>query len=100
MLSLVGLSDKLHSLSSQLTGGEQQRVAVARAVINQLNWLLVDEQTGNLDTKNGEIVFNLLCKLNKEQQCGVILVTHDLNLASKVDRVIEMKDRNVIPKQL
>lgn len=96
LLNEVGLSDKVTSLPSQLSGGQQQRVAVARALIHKPKWLLADEPTGNLDTDNGEIIFNLLIKLNKQNNCGVFFVTHDPELASRANRIITMKDGSVI----
>ena len=96
VLAKVGLSDKLHSLPSQLSGGQQQRVAIARALIHQPKWLLADEPTGNLDTENSEIIFDLLSSLNQEKDCGVIFVTHDPVLARKAGRIIEMKDGRIL----
>jgi ABC-type lipoprotein export system ATPase subunit len=96
LLNQVGLEGKHRSLPSQLSGGQQQRVAIARALIHQPHWLLADEPTGNLDTKTGDIIFNLLSSLNKDKGCGVIFVTHDPDLAKKADRMIEMKDGQII----
>ncbi|MBA2174843.1 ABC transporter ATP-binding protein [Halobacillus locisalis] len=96
LLEEVGLATKLHSLPSQLSGGQQQRVAVARALIHEPHWLLADEPTGNLDTETGEMIFDLLHKLNKEKGCGVIFVTHEPELAVRAGRMIEMKDGHVI----
>ncbi|QTM97914.1 ATP-binding cassette domain-containing protein [Sediminibacillus dalangtanensis] len=96
LLEEVGLGDKMNSLPSQLSGGQQQRVAVARALIHEPHWLLADEPTGNLDTETGEMIFDLLLRLNKEKGCGVIFVTHESALAVRADRMIEMKDGSVI----
>lgn len=96
LLKKVGLTDKLHSLPSQLSGGQQQRVAVARALIHKPKWLLADEPTGNLDTETGEVIFNLLSELNREDRCGVLFVTHDSQLARRANRIIEMKDGKII----
>jgi len=96
ILSKVGLEKKHHSLPSQLSGGQQQRVAIARSLINHPNWILADEPTGNLDSENGELVFNLLLDLHKQGDCGVIFVTHDLNLAERADRIIFMQDGKII----
>ncbi|MBN9653418.1 ABC transporter ATP-binding protein [Halobacillus sp. GSS1] len=96
LLEEVGLATKLHSLPSQLSGGQQQRVAVARALIHEPHWLLADEPTGNLDTETGEMIFDLLHKLNKEKGCGVIFVTHEPELAVRAGRMIEMKDGHII----
>jgi ABC-type lipoprotein export system ATPase subunit len=81
LLDQVGLADKLNSLPSQLSGGEQQRVAIARALVNKPKWLLADEPTGNLDSKNGENIYELIHTIKRENKCGVLLVTHDMQLA-------------------
>lgn len=96
LIESVGLKGKENSLPSQLSGGQQQRVAVARALINEPKWLLADEPTGNLDTDNSEIIFNLLEKLNLEKKCGVLFVTHDPILANRAHKKIEMKDGEII----
>ncbi|SDJ79440.1 ABC transporter ATP-binding protein [Sediminibacillus albus] len=96
LLEEVGLADKLNALPSQLSGGQQQRVAVARALIHEPDWLLADEPTGNLDSETGEIIFNLLSRLNKEKSCGVVFVTHEEELATRAERMIEMKDGLVV----
>lgn len=96
LLEKVGLLEKVNSLPSQLSGGQQQRVAVARALIHKPRWLLADEPTGNLDTETGKIIFELLKTLNVENNCGVLFVTHDPILANQADRIIEMKDGNIM----
>jgi ABC-type lipoprotein export system ATPase subunit len=96
LLDLFGLSDKKNSLPSQLSGGQQQRVAIARALVNSPKWILADEPTGNLDRKNGEIIFDILQKLNKEQGCGIILITHDETLAESAKRTIYLTDGKVV----
>jgi ABC-type lipoprotein export system ATPase subunit len=96
LLELVGLADKAKSLPSQLSGGEQQRVAIARALVNKPRWLLADEPTGNLDSKNSENIYELLRTIQLDSQSGIILVTHDIQLASRGDRIIEMRDGTVI----
>jgi ABC-type lipoprotein export system ATPase subunit len=96
LLGLLGLSDKKNSLPSQLSGGQQQRVAIARALVNSPKWILADEPTGNLDQKNGEIIFDILQKLNKEKGCGIILITHDDTLAKSADRTIYLTDGKVV----
>jgi ABC-type lipoprotein export system ATPase subunit len=95
LLELVGLGHKLHSLPSQLSGGEQQRVAIARALVNEPKWILADEPTGNLDSKNGENIFQLLKELNTGGKCGIILITHDEKLAQETNRMIFMSDGRV-----
>jgi ABC-type lipoprotein export system ATPase subunit len=96
LLELLGLSDKMNSLPSQLSGGQQQRVAIARALVNSPQWILADEPTGNLDRKNGEVIFETLKKLNKEQGCSIILITHDEGLAKEADRTIYLTDGKVV----
>ncbi|WP_433748021.1 ABC transporter ATP-binding protein [Falsibacillus pallidus] len=96
LLEQVGLKDKMNSLPSQLSGGQQQRVAIARALIHEPHWLLADEPTGNLDSETGEVIFQLISRLNKEKGCGVVFVTHDPLLASRAGRIIHMKDGEII----
>ncbi|AIQ16581.1 MULTISPECIES: ABC transporter ATP-binding protein [Paenibacillus] len=99
LLIQLGLADKARSLPSQLSGGEQQRVAIARALINKPQWLLADEPTGNLDSRNAEAFYELLQQLKTELGCGIIVVTHDLQLAGKADRTIELRDGRVIQER-
>jgi ABC-type lipoprotein export system ATPase subunit len=96
LLEQVGLADKGKLLPSQLSGGEQQRVAIARALVNKPKWLLADEPTGNLDSKNGETIYELIRTIKRENNCGVLMVTHDRLLATRGDRTIEMKDGSVL----
>lgn len=91
-LLTVGLEDRQHHLPSQLSGGEQQRVAVARALINKPAIILADEPTGNLDSTNGERLIAMLRRLVDEQQQTLVLVTHDPAVASRADRVINVRD--------
>jgi lipoprotein-releasing system ATP-binding protein len=92
LLTEVGLGDKTHRLGSQLSGGEQQRVAVARALANQPTIILADEPTGNLDVKNSAMVFDLLTRLAKDNHQAVILVTHNPEIAQRCDLVRPMRD--------
>jgi len=92
LLSSVGLADRMHHYPAQLSGGEQQRVAIARAFINEPDILFADEPTGNLDAETGETIENLLFALNKERGTTLVLVTHDLNLANKCERIIALKN--------
>lgn len=92
VLTRVGLQHRMTHKPAQLSGGEQQRVAIARALINDPQLLLCDEPTGNLDSKNGQEVLNLLMRLNQEHNQTLIIVTHDENIASAASRVIHMKD--------
>jgi lipoprotein-releasing system ATP-binding protein len=92
LLDSVGLGGKTHRLGTQLSGGEQQRVAVARALANQPTILLADEPTGNLDVRNSEMVFDLLTQLAKEQGQAVVLVTHNPEIAQRCDFTRPMRD--------
>lgn len=92
LLDAVGLGAKTHRLGTQLSGGEQQRVAVARALANQPTILLADEPTGNLDVKNSGLVFDLLTRLAKEQNQAVVLVTHNPEIAQRCDVTRPMRD--------
>ncbi len=92
LLESVGLADKSHRLGTQLSGGEQQRVAVARALANQPSVILADEPTGNLDHKNSDLVFNLLTRLAKENGQAIVLVTHNPEIAKRCDFVRPMRD--------
>ena len=92
LLSEVGLGDKTHRLGTELSGGEQQRVAVARALANEPSVILADEPTGNLDQKNSTMVFDLLARLARENGQAVVLVTHNPEIARRSDRVLAMRD--------
>ncbi|MBT3668420.1 MAG: ABC transporter ATP-binding protein [Opitutae bacterium] len=92
ILNQLGLGKKLDRFANKLSGGEQQRVAIARALINSPSIILADEPTGNLDTANSEIVFNLLQTLSRKQNLAVILVTHNNQLAKRCDKFITMND--------
>ncbi|MBE6541380.1 MAG: ABC transporter ATP-binding protein [Ruminococcaceae bacterium] len=92
----LGLSERKDHLPSEMSGGEQQRVAVIRAMISRPRILFADEPTGNLDKKNGEELISLLQMAQKEQNCTVIMVTHDTDLSKISDRIIKMQDGKVI----
>ncbi len=92
LLGSVGLGDKTHRLGTQLSGGEQQRVAVARALANQPSIILADEPTGNLDVKNSGLVFDLLAQLAREHRQAVVLVTHNPEIAQRCDFTRPMRD--------
>jgi lipoprotein-releasing system ATP-binding protein len=92
LLDSVGLGDKIHRLGTHLSGGEQQRVAVARALANQPALILADEPTGNLDVRNAALVFDLLTRLAKENGQAVVLVTHNPDIASRCDVTRPMRD--------
>ena len=94
LLKEVGLDAKLKNKPSQLSGGEQQRVSIARALVNNPDIILADEPTGNLDSKTGHTIFELLRELNKKGKT-VLVVTHDDNLAQKADRIIRVADGKI-----
>ena len=91
-LEQVGLGKRVDHLPSMLSGGEQQRVAVARALANQPAIILADEPTGNLDVKNSGLVFDLLTRLAKENGQAVVLVTHNPDIANRCDEIRPMRD--------
>ncbi|MBI1760456.1 MAG: ABC transporter ATP-binding protein [Acidobacteria bacterium] len=96
LLDEVGLHERGHHYPSQLSGGEQQRIAIARAFANEPQILLADEPTGNLDTRNGTHIFDLLLNLNRERGTTLLLVTHDHQLADLADRKISLRDGRVV----
>ncbi|HEY3152303.1 MAG TPA: ABC transporter ATP-binding protein [Candidatus Binatia bacterium] len=95
LLEKVGLEPRKHHLPEELSGGEIQRVAVARALAFDPPILLADEPTGNLDSKNGDAILSLLRKINQEQGCTVVMVTHSQEAASYGDRIILLRDGRV-----
>lgn len=95
MLEEVGLADRADHFPNQLSGGEQQRVAIARALICNPTVIFADEPTGNLDTKSGRAVMNILKKLNRSGKT-LVLVTHDPALAKEADRIIKIKDGQLV----
>ncbi len=100
LLESVGLADRLDHYPVQLSGGEQQRVALARAFVSKPPVVMADEPTGNLDSTNGRHVLEMLLDLNRQQQTTLILVTHDRDLASQADRLITLKDGEVVSDEL
>lgn len=95
LLGLVGLADRTEHRPSELSGGEQQRVAVARALMNRPSILLADEPTGNLDDRNTEILMDLLLELQRSENLAMVLVTHDLGLTERCQRSIQLQKSNV-----
>lgn len=96
LLDKVGLKDRANHYPSQLSGGEQQRIAMARAFCNEPSILFADEPTGNLDEATGQLVEDLLFELNKEMGTTLIIVTHDLELAAKTARIIQLKGGQLV----
>ena len=94
-LEVVGLADRLNSHPNQLSGGEQQRIAVARALINEPSMILADEPTGNLDTKRGSEIIAIFQHLNRDKGQTIIYVTHDPFLARHTNRIIQIQDGKV-----
>jgi len=92
LLKHAGLGEKITYFPNQLSGGEKQRVAIVRGLINNPSLLLCDEPTGNLDSKTGEEIISLIKKINQENQMTVILVTHNMELTKAADRVYHLKD--------
>tara|TARA_R110002072_G_scaffold199405_4_gene357040 strand:+ start:14828 stop:15514 length:687 start_codon:yes stop_codon:yes gene_type:complete len=99
LLDKVGLADRFHHYPSQLSGGEQQRVAVARAFSNNPSILFADEPTGNLDATTGEKIVELLFNLNKERGTTLVIVTHDLELAQKTQTILKLKGGRIAAKE-
>ena len=91
-LASVGLAERLHHLPAELSGGEQQRVAIARALTNNPDIIFADEPTGNLDSKTGDAIMDLLLELARDRNKTLLVVTHDMRLATRGDRQLHMKD--------
>ncbi|HUK30484.1 MAG TPA: ABC transporter ATP-binding protein [Candidatus Acidoferrum sp.] len=97
---MLGLGDRLHHRPSEMSGGEQQRVAIARAIINEPKIVLADEPTGNLDSKNSEIVLNMLRQLNKEFGQTIVMITHNPDAAAYGDSVVHMRDGVIVDEAM
>lgn len=98
-LKIFGIDDQARKMPNQLSGGQKQRVAIARALINDPIIIMGDEPTGNLDKKNGQIVFELFQKLAREFHQTLLIVTHDMEFAQATDHVIEMEDGRILSEK-
>jgi len=99
LLEQVGLEpDQMQRKPSHLSGGQQQRVAIARALANKPSLILADEPTGNLDTKTGKVIFDLLHQLSRTENTTIIVVTHDLEIAGKADAMVKLEDGMLVGK--
>ncbi len=96
LIELVGLSKVKNNLATQMSGGQQQRTAIARSLMNNPSIILADEPTGNLDSDTTEQIYDLMRKINKKYNTTFIIITHDQHVAEKTDRIIEVKDGRII----
>ena len=99
LLSKVGLGDRLNHYPTQLSGGEQQRLSIARAFVNEPDIILADEPTGNLDSKNSDHIMNLIQELHQIKQATIILVTHESQVANQSQRILTLEDGKIISDQ-
>ena len=100
LLARVGLADRFHHFPTQLSGGEQQRVALARAFITSPRILFADEPTGNLDEENAHQITDLIFAMNRQEKTTLILVTHNLELAEKTERILQMKGGKLVNERV
>jgi putative ABC transport system ATP-binding protein len=96
VLKMLGLEARMDHRPFEMSGGEQQRVAIARAVVNRPKIILADEPTGNLDTENSELVMNMLTELNHRLGQTILLITHNPEVATFTDRIVNMRDGHVL----
>lgn len=99
LLKKIGLGHRLNHLPKQLSGGEMQRVAIARALVTQPKIIFADEPTGNLDTRTGERIFDILQELNQKEGLTIVVTTHNYHLGSRASRVIYLKDGRIVSKE-
>ena len=99
LLSKVGLGDRLNHYPAQLSGGEQQRLSIARAFVNEPDIILADEPTGNLDSKNSDHILDLIQELHQVKQATIILVTHESHVANQSQRILTLEDGKIISDQ-
>lgn len=95
IMSLVGLEKVMNNMSSKMSGGQQQRTAIARALINEPKLILADEPTGNLDSDTTESIYELMRKINEDFNTTFLIITHDRKIAEKADRIVEIKDGRI-----
>lgn len=100
LLDLVGLSKVKNNLAVNMSGGQQQRTAIARALMNNPKIILADEPTGNLDSESSETIYNIMRDINKKFNTTFIIITHDDRIAQKADRIIEIKDGRIIQDEI
>jgi len=100
LLSVVGLTERLHHYPAQLSGGEQQRLCLARAFVNEPDIVMADEPTGNLDSKNSKHILDLMIDLHLDKKATIALVTHESNIAEKAERILVMADGKIIEDSL
>ncbi len=95
LMNLVGLEEVKDNLATNMSGGQQQRTAIARALMNEPQLILADEPTGNLDSDTSETIYNLLREINEKTKTTFLIITHDRKIAEKADRIIEIKDGRI-----
>jgi len=100
LLEIVGLKERMNHKPTELSGGEQQRVAIARALVNEPRFLLMDEPTGNIDSKTATEIIGLVRKLNDEKGVTIIMVTHDQRLATQAKRTVQMLDGSIVQENV
>ena len=95
MISYIGLEDRIHHYPNEISGGERQRIAVIRALINKPLLVLADEPTGNLDRENSKLLLNLICELNTKYQQSFLIASHDNSITEIADRILYLKDGKI-----